>query len=338
MKRIIFILSVMGTLTIPVYAQMNHTNLKIMETHAQNDETTADPSRFETRFSYDRLRLYPIIANETYREANKDIGRFTLLKDAIEHRKIQITETGTQDNLNVSNGGEVSGTVNTLHAKNISADTIFIMAGEVVKGGKQDRVIAQDIVLAPGQDVDLGAFCVEKQRWTTKDNNGGQFTGYYNVSSMDIRKTIVTEKDQQQVWNKVDEHTRANGAESGTKAYTNLENSEEYLKQVEKYTEHFKSAFQDDPRVIGVIAVSGDKVIGCDLFATHDLFISTFPNLLHSYVGYAVTKGSKVSIGNEEVYAYLDKLLKDESTQKEVIEENGTVYEYKNKKLHVSYY
>ena len=45
------------------------------------------------------------------------------------------------------------------------------MAGEVVKGGKQDRVIAQDVVLAPGETIDLNAFCVEKNRWVTKNEN-----------------------------------------------------------------------------------------------------------------------------------------------------------------------
>lgn len=321
--------------------EYNHRNVKILESSEQNESKIANPDDFVTRYSLNNLRLYPIIASDTFIEATRDMGKFTLLKDAIEADKIVITETGAQENnegrLQTFNS-DVSGTVNTLLAKNNSADTIFIMAGEVVKGGKQDRVIGQDIVLVPGQEVNLSAFCVESSRWQTKEGNGGKFTGYYNVSSMDIRKTVTMEKDQSKVWQKVDEHTAANGAASETKTYTNLENSEEYQKSVLEYTEAFKDAFKDDPRVIGVIAVTGNEVMGLDLFATHDLFITTFPNLLHSYVGNAITHGAPVTIGNQEVFNYLDKLLASQDGQNERINENGSVYEYKNKKLHISFY
>lgn len=321
--------------------EYNHSNVKILESSEQNETKIANPEEFVTRYSLNNLRLYPIIASETFIETTRDMGKFTLLKDAIEADKIVITETGAQTNEAgqvQQSSNDVSGTVNTLLAKNTSADTIFIMAGEVVKGGKQDRVIAQDIVLVPGQEVNLSAFCVESSRWTTKESNGGKFTDYYNVSSMDIRKTVATEKDQGRVWQKVDEHTMANGAASETKTYTNLENSEEYQKSVLEYTEMFKDAFKDDSRVIGVIAVTGDQVMGLDIFATHDLFITTFPNLLHSYAGNAITNGAPVTIGNQEVYAYLDKLLANQEGQNERINENGSVYEYKNKKLHISFY
>ena len=70
-------------------------------------------------------------------------------------------------------------------ANNISNDTIFI-AGEIVKGGKQDRVIAKDIVIHPGEEVDLGAFCVEKTG--TKNGNKGNFTGHSDMLSIDIKR------------------------------------------------------------------------------------------------------------------------------------------------------
>jgi ARG and Rhodanese-Phosphatase-superfamily-associated Protein domain len=352
-------------------AQYGHENLKIKRSAEFSDAANPTPAQFDLSYSFENLRLYPIIANDAFREEHKDLGKFTLLKDAIEHDKIIITETGARhlansdgtnqsnrdttqaqepiNNLNniqiqqvysdgMSSGSGVSGTVNTLFAQNKSNDTIFIMAGEVVKGGKQDRVIGQDVVLAPGEKIDLSAFCVEKSRWTTKDNNGGEFTGYYNVSSMDIRKAVTEDQNQSKVWSTVDVHTQKNGADSDTKTYTNLENSEQYRTAVSNYMEKFKSAFGNDGRVIGVIAVTGDKVIGCDMFATHDLFIDSYVNLIHSYVGHAITKGSPVTIGNDTVFAYLDNILKNEGQQKEEIEKNGTVYEYKNKKLHITTY
>ncbi|MDB0062721.1 hypothetical protein N9F27_01345 [Crocinitomicaceae bacterium] len=322
-------------------AQYNKENLKIKGSSAEITNTA--PADFDMSYSFENLRLYPIIANSGFHAEHKDLGNFVLLKEAMDKKKIIITETGGTNQLNntieQSNRNiNVSGTVNTLIAKNDSKDTVFIMAGEVVKGGKQDRVVAQDIIILPGDKVDLSAFCVEKNRWSTKDGNNGKFTGTYNVANMDIRKTVTTEKNQSQVWKKVDEQTAKNGASSSTSTYTNLENSEEYQENLKKYMEVFQASFKDDKNVIGVIAVTGDKVMGCDMFATHDLFINSYEGLIHSYIGEAITNGKPVTISNDEVFKYLDKILIEESKQNETIKQNGDVYEWNNKKVHISTY
>jgi hypothetical protein len=325
------------------------------------------PANYNISFSYENLRVYPILANDNFLTSHKDIGNFTILKDAIEKKKILITETGAgagaetqqdtetiverpneneineqlennqlQNNQIIQSNylsGDVSGTVNTLIAKNISTDTIFIMAGEVVKGGKQDRVIGQDVVIAPGEEMDLSAFCVEKNRWVTKDKNEGAFTDYYNVTSMDIRKSVTEEKNQSEVWKKVDQHTSKNKASSSTSTYTNLENSDDYQKDVKNYMETFSSPFKNNNKIIGFIAVTGDQIIGCDMFATHELFISSYENLIHSYIGHAITNGSNITISNEKVFSYLHNILKNESKQEEKIEKNGTLYKWNNKKI-----
>lgn len=352
MKRnhiLLFVITTMFSLT--SIAQYNHDNLKIKAN--SNSNAGNSPDNFDVGYKYKNLQLFPVVANKTFVDYNKDLGKFTLLKEAITGGKIVITETGAgqsnqsginQNNVNIQQsnslnlGGDVSGTVNTLIAKNVSSDTIFIMAGEVVKGGKQDRVIGQDVVIAPGQEVNLSAFCVENNRWQTVDGNNGQFNGYFNVSSMDIRKIVTEDKNQSEVWQKVDEHTSKNGASSSTKTYTNLANSEEYQKELNAYLEKFKSSFENDSSVIGVIAVSGDKVIGCDLFATNQLFKDAYSTLVYSYIGHAITNGSPVTITNEMVYTYLDEILKSEENQIENVEKNGTIYEYKKKKLHMTKY
>lgn len=337
MKTKLSLLTLVFLATSAFAQDYNHHNLKIMEVAPVSDMAEATPAKFEMRYAADRLRLYPILASDTFIQQTRELGKFTLLKDAIETNKIKITETGAGDNQGVGvsqNFSDVSGTVNTLVAANNSTDTIFIMAGEVVKGGKQDRVIGQDIVLLPGEEVNLSAFCVEASRWTTTNNNGGQFTDYFNVSSMDIRETVVTNQNQQMVWSAVDGHTAANNATSETKTYTNLENSEEYQAKLKLYLDNLTNVFNGNERVVGVIAVTGDRVMGLDIFATHELFISSYPNLLHSYANEAITHGADVTISNEAVYNYLDTLLSAEANQEQLIEENGSVYKYRNFKLH----
>jgi hypothetical protein len=64
-------------------------------------------------------------------------------------------------------GGSDEGPVNTLEVTNKSGKWLYIEAGEVVRGGKQDRTMGRDLLVAPGtKDQPLAAFCVEQGRWT----------------------------------------------------------------------------------------------------------------------------------------------------------------------------
>ena len=57
---------------------------------------------------------------------------------------------------------------------NNSKRPLLLLAGEIVTGGKQDRVIAKDrIVPAGGDPVDLSVFCIEPGRWTESSEKFG---------------------------------------------------------------------------------------------------------------------------------------------------------------------
>jgi len=312
MKTTLLFVSVLIAATFTASAQYNNDNLK-MTTNEQSVE----------RYTFEKLRIYPIRANDAFREAHRSIGDYTNLKEAIEGKDIKVSEVSE------------SGTVNTLMAENTSTDSIYIMAGEVVKGGKQDRVIAQDIIIAPGETVNLSAFCVERGRWSHK-GSGGNFDGYFNVSSKAVRKAAVLDKNQGKVWEDVAKTTASNQATSGSGTYTELANSKEYQDELKDYIKKFESAWNADSKVIGVVAVTGNEVIGCDLFATHDLFVNAYNNLLHSYITEAITNGKEVAMNHNNVQKYLDDFLADESKQDEALEGKGMIYKHGKSKLHLS--
>ncbi|MBN4061952.1 MAG: hypothetical protein COA57_12340 [Flavobacteriales bacterium] len=304
--------TVLLAFSLSINAQYNSDNLKL----TANDYSVQ-------RYTYEKLRIYPIRANDIFRKAHESIGKYNNLKHAIEKKQLKVSEVNE------------SGTVNTLNAENTSRDTVYIMAGEVVKGGKQDRMIAEDIVIAPGQKVNISAFCVERGRWA-KSKSGSDFNGYFNVSSKEVRKAAIIEKNQSRVWEEVGETTMENGASTATGTYAALENSKEYIEQRDKYFEKFKSAWDGDPKVVGVVAVTGDKIISCDIFATHDLFANAYNNLLHSYLTDAITNGKEVSISSRQVQAYIDEFLADETKQEEVLEKKGKLFKVNGMKLHLT--
>jgi hypothetical protein len=222
-------------------AQYNSKNLTIRETTA-------------TEFTYKNLRLFPIYANETFMNAHKDLGKYISLQKALEQKKVSITET-VNNTIGQQSG---SATVNTLFIENTSNDTIFIMAGEVVKGGQQDRLLAQDMILAPKSGKkDISVFCVEHGRWNYSNESekaGKTFYGYSKISSNDIRKTAVVNKSQQGVWDNVANVTTKNAAKTESGTYTALDTSKKYNSELKGYTDYFKMALKSQSKVIGVVA------------------------------------------------------------------------------------
>jgi hypothetical protein len=95
-----------------------------------------------------------------------------------------------------------SAQVNSLVLVNNSQRPLILLAGEIVTGGKQDRVVAKDrIVPSESDPVDLGVFCVEPHRWV---ETSSKFDTHASVMAQpSVRKKAMAEKDQQQVWDEV---------------------------------------------------------------------------------------------------------------------------------------
>ena len=134
----------------------------------------------------------------------------------------------------------------------------------------------------------------------------------------------------------MEELNAANKTTTATKTYTAITSSADYNKKLENYIRFFKDKFMSDSNIIGVIVVSGDKVLGCDMFATHQLLSQQFESLLHSYITEALLKGKPVTATAKTVKDYMNKLLTDEKTQEMTVKEKGNAFTDKNKKLRVS--
>jgi hypothetical protein len=310
MKTILYFLLV--SLSLTTLAQYNKENLKLESQVKVN------------QFKFENLQLYPVRANQPFFQEHKNLGNYLTLEEALKQKKVEITEYS-------------GGTVNTLYIENISRDTVMILSGEVVKGGKQDRVIAQDFILSPKSGKkDVSVFCVEHGRWQTQEGGDMSFREYYSISSNEVRKAATVKKDQSEVWKQVAETTKKNNASTSTGTLTALDKSGDLSKDLARYTTHFKNVFASQPDVIGVVVVTGDKILGCDMFATHDLFMKQYPNLLASYATEAITSGKTVSMSYEKVASYLDNIISNEYEQEKKVNDNGTMMRNGKKKVHIS--
>lgn len=283
-----------------------------------------------TSFTFKNLRLYPVRAKESFKNQFTSVGKYVTLQDAIAKNKIKITE---QDE---------AGTVEELMVENTSSDTIIILPGEIVKGGKQDRIIRKDVVLAPKSGKKkLAVFCVESGRWSDRQpvkqrGAAAEFKSYHSKGAVSLRKVVEKSADQSKVWNEVDVINQKNKTTSGTKTYTAISSSANLNKEMNEYTQFFKGKLKAESDVIGVVIVVGDRVVGTDLFATHDLFAGQLESLLQSYATEAVLNGKAVGIKQETVKLYADNLFKSEKTQTATLKAKGSSFSHNGKKLRVS--
>ena len=66
-----------------------------------------------------------------------------------------------------------TGNVNTLAIENLGDQAVFVQAGDVVKGGRQDRTLTVSLLLPPKSGrVPIASFCVEHGRWSARGGRG----------------------------------------------------------------------------------------------------------------------------------------------------------------------
>ena len=256
--------------------------------------------------SYGNLSLFPI-----YDAGAKPSNRYMTLDEGLKAKTVRVREK--------QGGGEVS----TVLVTNRSAKPVYLMSGEVVLGGQQDRIIGDDTIVPPqAKNLPVRVYCVEHGRWsgrgafeesaksvampsvrntaqegafmaTVADRPGTVASGI-NASALGAYARESAGKAQQEVWDKVAVKNRAFKAESDTGTYRGVVNMEagEAAKSVKPYISSISNRFPQSPKLVGAVAAVNGKVIAADIFGDPTLFRKLWPKLLRSYAAEAAESGS----------------------------------------------
>jgi hypothetical protein len=277
------------------------------------------------------LTVFPVVANKSYETAE-----FLTLDEGLRSGDVVVTEAGQVGGFirRRPREGQIhpvrDAQVNQLVLVNNSKRPLLLLAGEIVTGGKQDRVIGKDrIVPAESDPIDLGVFCVEPGRWVAANarnefnNAPGASAGL--LASPVVRSKAMAAKDQQQVWDSVRSSQRAMAetvevtgaapAVNATTSYASVMDNKEVQKKVDEVAEPVQRNYESvirqlrDKNAVGVVVAVNGEIVWADLFASTQLLQKYWPKLVRSYATEAVVtraKGGEVNL--KDAQKFLDNL------------------------------
>jgi hypothetical protein len=269
------------------------------------------------------LLLFPVVES-----GKMPASTFITLDEGIKSGQVEVTEAGNVRGLvrpRPTRGGIDDGIarshplptyrgdqVNTLVLVNNSDKPLLLLAGEIVTGGKQDRIVGKDrIVPAQSDPIDLGVFCIEHGRWTEDTATFRPSADAQAQSLMvqpSVRAKAMVDKNQQEVWDSVhgaiggalaaprqgnavagSRHTTPDVNSLGTTSYARAMQSTAINEKVDEAAAPLmKSSNQvlaklREEHAVGVIVAIRGEIVWADIFSDTDLLSRYWTKLVRSY-------------------------------------------------------
>ena len=238
-------------------------------------------------FTHNNLSIFLIHGKDKYQKDN-----ILTLGEALENKEFVVYETSD---------------VNELMVQNLSkTHDVFIQSGDIVKGGKQDRVLAVSIIIpARSGKIKIQAFCVESGRW---EKRGGEDSGKFSSSnerivSKGLKLAANKTKSQSEVWSEVSKAqdklsskvgVTVNDAKSSSSLQLSLENKK-VRATIEKYLDTLGDIADGKRDVIGYAFAINGKINSADIYVSNSLFRKLWPRMLKAAAIEAVAKMNEKS-------------------------------------------
>jgi len=284
---------------------------------------------YDSAWQYKNLKIIPI-RQKGGGQGGAGAGGIVSLSQAIHQGLVTVSERGTASTENV----------HWLRINNHSDKSVYVAGGEIIAGGRQDRMITRDTILAPTmKDQYVPVMCVEEGRWSDKEKK----FAYSNFANPHLRKVLDSGKNQVLVWKEIERQLTEGHFKNNTLAYLSREGDKKGKKDKkaitpdDEYFNFFRDKFMHtDSTIVGFACVSGNKVIGSDIFAGPELFYGQLEPLLHGYIDDAIIFGAPVNLPDPPLKQYMDKLLKDERSQEDFVRKNGKIFRQNGQVIHVN--
>ena len=220
------------------------------------------------------LTVFPL-----YVRGGTDPTSYVTLDEALANRFLAVYEKG-------------EGRVQEVIVRNDSRHYVFLMAGEIISGAKQNRVIATDTLLRPhGPEIAVPVYCVERGRWAGRST---AFSSEKSFANNALRYKAQSKAGQNVVWEEVNRVAGEAGVNSPTSNFQDVVNDKEVRKALGEYA---KCMPRPPRRCIGAAIVinngssegtayatqASHGIAGVEVFANEALFAALWPKLRRGY-------------------------------------------------------
>lgn len=305
---------------------------------------TGSPYQVIAPIRHGNLTIFPVVAARSH-----DTSQFLTLDEGLRSGDVIVTEAGNVSPLvrprhqhpvwqETHPGGGAE--VNRLVLVNNSKKPLLLLAGEIVTGGKQDRIIGKDrLVPAESDPIDLGVFCVEPGRWVGSSAKFGSAGAIGGLVQPSVRSKAMAAKNQQQVWDEVGKARSATALAvpaatetvQVTSSYAGVMENREVQKTLDSVAVPVEHDYQSvisqlrDKNAVGVVVAVNGEVIWADVFASTKLLEKYWPKLVRSYAAESmVQQASSRSVGIKIAQDFLDRM----QGRREVVENEPGLYRH----------
>jgi len=262
------------------------------------------------------LSLFPIVGG-----TDANTSPLLTLDEGLRSGAVIVTEAGSVQGLvrPATHYPRVSsGEVNRLVLVNNSDRPLLLIAGEVVTGGKQDRVIGVDRIVPPKSElIDLSVFCVEPGRWVASSEHFSSMSSA--MAQPSVRMPAMAERDQHAVWSHVaaaaggmaSAAPPASAAIHSTTSYAKVMQNPEVEKRVGTVAANYDGLLRELRKVgaKGVVVAVNGRITWADVFASTDLLEKYWQKLIRSYAAESLTNvGLSGQADQKAAQLFLDQL------------------------------
>ena len=318
MKNQTFALT-LGIVLISIVAVVISTAQQKSRTTEKSVKITVGEYQLSGPYTHKNLSIFLVHGKNTFTGKT-----FITLQEAMVQKKVVVYETKS---------------VNELAIENVSNDDIYVQAGDIVKGGQQDRMIGVDLIVpSRSGKMPISAFCVEHGRWSGRGNERATvFSSSSDVASTkEIKLAAKRASSQGAVWENVRVAQDKLSANVGARVNSDVSESSLQLAvehhqvtaTAESYTKALSNIVNNNNDVIGYVFAINGKVNSADVYGSNVLFKKLWPKLLKANAIEAIAELQQAEFQPataEHVKTFLRDSEKTKATEKEVSARVGLV-------------
>lgn len=277
------------------------------------DTTSGSNYRLSGPYTHKNLTIFLVHGKELMPGKS-----FLTLQEALAQKKVIVYETKD---------------VNELAIRNLSNQDVYVQAGDVVRGGEQDRMISTDFIVPPrSRRMPIAAFCVESDRWNRRGNEAPvSFSSSNNsVATKELKLAAKRSNSQEAVWEnvkvaqtKLSENLSVTvAAASSPTSYELAVSNSAVIAGGNEYIKALSGILRGKRDVIGYVFAINGKVNSADVYASRALFMKLWPKLLRASAVEAIGELNQAEaaqpVTNETISAFLSESERATGATKDV--------------------